>query len=70
MEIIMYIVRCGTGSLRPKRVRGFWSARASPQTCTSAFLMFCCFSFAVKRCPIAAKIAGILLCCVLNDLFT
>ena len=53
----------------PKRkVSGFWSPRVSPQTCLSAFLIF--FFFAMKRCPVTAKIAGsirILLCCVLNN---
>ena len=53
-----------------KKVCGFWSPRMSPYTCTSPFL----FIFvAMKRCSIAARIAGsigILPCCVLNDFFT
>ena len=47
-----------------------WSPCASPQTRMSAFLDY--FFGAMKRCPIAAKIAGsigILPCCVLNDFF-
>ena len=56
----------------PKKVSGFWLPRASPQSRASEFLVFF-FFFAMKRCPIAAKIAGsigILPCCVLNDFFT
>ena len=59
-------------AIRPKKkVSSFWSPRESPQTRASAFLIF--FFFAVKRCPIAARIAGsigILPCCAFNDLFT
>ena len=54
----------------PKKIR-FWSLRASPQTCGSAFLIFSFFFLvAMKRCPIAAKVAGsigIRPYCVLND---
>ena len=48
------------------------SIRPKKSLCTSAFLIFF-FCLAMKRCPIAAKIAGsigILPCCVLNDFFT
>ena len=38
-----------------KNYSGFWSTRVSPQTRSSAFLIQI---FAMKRCPIAAKIAG------------
>ena len=41
--------------------------------CALAFLVFFFLFFAMKRCPIAAKIAGligILPCCVLNDSIT
>ena len=59
--------------LRPQeKVSGVWSLRSSPQTCASAFLVFFVF-FAMKQCPIAAKIAGsigILPCCVLIDFIT
>ena len=58
-------------SRRPKNVSGFLSPRASPQTRASAFLLL--FLGAMKRCPIAAKIAGLignLPRCVLNDFFT
>ena len=54
----------------PKKVSGFWSPHASPQTSTSALLIF--LFFAMKLCPIAAKISGsirILPCCVLKRLF-
>ena len=37
-----------------KKVSGFWSPRASPQTRASVFLIF--FFFAMKRCPIAKKL--------------
>ena len=40
-----------------KKVSTFWSPRALPQTRASAFLVFV-FIFAMKRCSIAAKIAG------------
>ena len=53
-----------------KKVSGFWSLHTWPQTSTSAFLIH---FFAMKRCPIAAKIAGsigIMPCCALNDFFT
>ena len=50
----------------PKKVSGFWSLFALPQTRTSACLVF-------FLCPIEAKFAGstgILMHCVLNDFFT
>ena len=56
--------------LRPKEFFSFWSLCVSPQTSTSAFLIF--FFFAMKRCPIAVRIAGsirILPFCALNDFF-
>ena len=52
--------------LGQQKVSSFWS-----QTRALAFLIF--FFFAMKRCPIAATIAGsigILLRCVLNNFFT
>ena len=42
-------------SVLAKKVSGFWSLRALPQSRASAFLNFLLF-FAMKRCPIAAKI--------------
>ena len=58
--------------LGKQKVSSFWSQHASPQTSTSAFLILIFFC-AMKRCPIAAKIAGssgILPCRALNDFFT
>ena len=42
---------------KKNKVSGFWSLSTSPQTSASAFLVL--FFFAMKRCPIAAKIAGL-----------
>ena len=53
-----------------KIISGFWYLRALPQTHSSELLVFSLF--AIKRCPIAAKIAGsigILPCFVLNNFF-
>ena len=59
IKIIIFIM--------PTKVSCFLSPHASPQTRTSAFVVF-----ATKQCPIAAKIAGsigIMPCCILNDFF-
>ena len=68
----MYLPFEATVHFRPKKDPGFWSPRASPQTRASAFWINL-FFVAMKRCPIAARIAasiGILPCCALNDSFT
>ena len=51
----------------PKNVYGFWSlcVALDPHIGIYSFLVF-----AMKRCPITAKIAGLLPYCVLNDFFT
>ena len=53
------------------KLSSFWFPRVSPQTRMSAFFVF--LLVAMKRCPIAAKIAGsigILPRCVFIDFFT
>ena len=60
-------------SKKKKKVCDFWSLRASPQTPVSAFFNFFFFFYAMKRCPIAVKIAGsigILPHCVLKYFFS
>ena len=65
---VPWVVDRSQSYIRPKIVSGFWSLRAP------LFLfidLFVCLT--MKRCPIAAKIAGsigILPCCVVNVFFT
>ena len=63
-------------NIRPKKgLRFLVSARVAADPHVGIFILYFIlfYFFAMKRCPIAAKIAGsigILPCCALNDFFT